>query len=708
MRSASPASVRSGCASKPRRRSRPRRHGCRRRGRAGAPITFDGSSLLALEVRDVSLEAGEPTARRWSMPGSCASACASCRCFPAMSGLPAPRSPTPASWRRRCPRRTASDWTAALRNDEGLIDPDRVVEACSAGPPRARRGASRDRRTASTWTMSRFVLPEDGRIGSDHGSSARRFPEAGPGKLAFLRRSRDRRPRRDARRFGGARSGFAAHQRCSTSQSAAAGAAEPASRRRTGQRRAEPPRRDRPQAFRQRRDRRRAGSRLAGGADAARIPALDLGSARRPFRQLDFAGQRSSPARTRSRSTGSTSPVGRTISNFNGAVGPKPPSGEAGEEPAYRYRTVSSSATLAPDGSPEPALDFTTGVSGVYLTGRATAGRRRDRDQERRAARRSARPRSISSTGKAPGIAAAPSRCTTCRSRMSSSCGRGLRRARRGSGCWRTCSAAGSPTAAPVQVEPGRLGNGVPLSPEEVFGRFAIEGTRFDTAGLIPPVRDAVGVVDFRGNDVDIALSSGTVFLPSGRTVAASNGTLTDQEGQPAAGDRRARHRRRRRRAGRRRTRLLRSDQRHALHRPGARRLLRRRFRAMSRPTFRCRRASTPSKLDWLVALDYKDLSMAKPIDGQMVTEADGTITVDPDKAVISAKAKLNGVAGRDRRWSSRSATAAAERERMVSARPRRQGARSARAGHFATGVGHRSRSSSTCRARQAARSRPI
>ncbi|TIO51672.1 MAG: hypothetical protein E5X98_22805, partial [Mesorhizobium sp.] len=52
-------------------------------------------------------------------------------------------------------------------------------------------------------------------------------------------------------------------------------------------------------------------------------------------------------------------------------------------------------------------------------------------------------------------------------------------------------------------------------------------GSRFDTAGRIPPIRDAVGVVAFHGNDVDITLSSGSVFLPSGRTVAASGGTLT-------------------------------------------------------------------------------------------------------------------------------------------------------------------------------------
>ena len=49
-------------------------------------------------------------------------------------------------------------------------------------------------------------------------------------------------------------------------------------------------------------------------------------------------------------------------------------------------------------------------------------------------------------------------------------------------------------------------------------------------------------------------------------------------------------------------------------------------------------------RLNWLVALSYKDLSIAKPIDGQMVSEAEGTITVEKTQAVIAAKAKLSGV----------------------------------------------------------------
>ncbi|TIV14139.1 MAG: hypothetical protein E5V95_31500, partial [Mesorhizobium sp.] len=55
-------------------------------------------------------------------------------------------------------------------------------------------------------------------------------------------------------------------------------------------------------------------------------------------------------------------------------------------------------------------------------------------------------------------------------------------------------------------------------------------------------------------------------------------------------------------------------------------------------------RGMDTSKLDWLVSLDYQDLSLAKSFEDQTVTEADGSITVGPKQAVISAEAKLNGI----------------------------------------------------------------
>ena len=68
----------------------------------------------------------------------------------------------------------------------------------------------------------------------------------------------------------------------------------------------------------------------------------------------------------------------------------------------------------------------------------------------------------------------------------------------------------------------GRFGDARPFTADEVSGHFEIFGTRFDTAGEIPPVRDANGTVDFGGTDVTIRLSSGTAYMPSGRTVDAA------------------------------------------------------------------------------------------------------------------------------------------------------------------------------------------
>jgi hypothetical protein len=77
-----------------------------------------------------------------------------------------------------------------------------------------------------------------------------------------------------------------------------------------------------------------------------------------------------------------------------------------------------------------------------------------------------------------------------------------------------------------ISMAPGRIGDGVPMRREEMSGEFVVRGTRFDIAGRMPPMRDGNGSVRFDGEDVTIALDSGTVFMPGGRTVDASAGVL--------------------------------------------------------------------------------------------------------------------------------------------------------------------------------------
>jgi hypothetical protein len=191
-------------------------------------------------------------------------------------------------------------------------------------------------------------------------------------------------------------------------------------------------------------------------------------------------------------------------------------------------------------------------------------------------------------------------------------------------------------------VVPGRLGNGVPLGHDEVFGRFELEGARFDVTGEIPPVRDAVGIVAFQGNDVAVSLSSGTAFMDSGRIVHASAGTLTIKDAYKdevnGALDLHVEG-----------TADAIAELASAEPIDGMRQI------GMSADDFSGEASGTikalvpifgdqdPNELGWQVALDFKNLALSKPIDGQALSEAEGNIVVDPEKAVIKAKAKLNG-----------------------------------------------------------------
>lgn len=191
-------------------------------------------------------------------------------------------------------------------------------------------------------------------------------------------------------------------------------------------------------------------------------------------------------------------------------------------------------------------------------------------------------------------------------------------------------------------VSAGRLGNSEPLSAEEVFGYFQLDGTRFDSAGEIPPVRDAFGTVAFEGTDVDIALSQGTAFLPSGRNVAATDGTLKIRKAhlRPVIGK---------------------LDIKIAGDAAAVAELSEfKPFDALRDLEFGpddlsgqvtgsifsevpLSRTENPRQLDWRVELDYQDLSIAAPIDGHLVSQAEGTLVVTPDKALIKADTRLDG-----------------------------------------------------------------
>lgn len=334
--------------------------------------------------------------------------------------------------------------------------------------------------------------------------------------------------------------------------------------------------------------------------------------------------------------------VGRNSLDFNGAFGPKPAAADASEPPLYRYELVSTRTIAAPEESPEKALPFGLKVSGVFdpvsrVLSADEIGIRSDSGEAAGTARVDLE------EGKAPGIAMALDvqgmQVSHFKQLWPFFAGPKARQ-------WVFNHVFGGTVRASrieMMVQPGRIGDGVPLSNEEIFARFEIDDTRFDTAGLIPPVRDASGVVEVRGNDVDLSIVSGVSYLPSGRQVQASNATMAVRSFnvQPVIGklemdiagsaDAVAE--------------LATYEPINVLGRAGLKpEELSGTVRGHVSADVPLQKGVDPKTLKWLVSLDFDGLSVDRPFEGQVLTEAKGSITVDPFKASLQATGKLNGM----------------------------------------------------------------
>ncbi|TGQ73109.1 MAG: hypothetical protein E5V49_01670 [Mesorhizobium sp.] len=591
-----------------------------------ARITLDSSSFVALQVSDVSLKTGDgkPMADAGRVRFGI-------RLVPLLRGevrLTSARISDARIVTAAMP--SGGDWTAQLRNEDGLIDPEKLSDALFSNINHALDGIREESLQRIDLHNVEFVLPGTGMVKSITVADAK-VVQSGPNGLELSSRA-DVDGKAVTLAASAARD---AATRRVTSLNATVDVAESAG---------------------------------AATADGGKMGVLTL-----KLNGSQGAGDTASRLTAALSSTGSALDLGtrgvlpadvdlnatllygsnkvqvdrlllktgRSTFDFAGSIGPKP--GVSGEEPAYRYDLTSDGSTLAPSESPEPALTFLSRVAGVYRT------QSHKLVAEQIALRSGTGGEALGTAtvefveGKAPGVSVAFNVHDMPVSHVKQLWPWFSARNAR---LWVLDNLFGGRVVEAnlqYQVVPGRMGNGVPLSADEVFGRFQIEGSRFDTAGRIPPIRDAVGVVAFHGNDVDISLSSGTVFMASGRTVAASNGTLTVKAANhpPVVGS---------------------LDIDVAGEAPAVAEL------ASYEPINAMRhvgflpddlsgnvtghvKADIPlqsgvdtSKLDWLVSLDYTGLSLAKPFEGQTVSDADGSVTIDPEKAVISAKASLNGI----------------------------------------------------------------
>lgn len=335
--------------------------------------------------------------------------------------------------------------------------------------------------------------------------------------------------------------------------------------------------------------------------------------------------------------------VERSTLSFSGLISPNAVD-HADDRPAYDFRIIGSPLTIAPLESPEPALtaiariagwispdgqrivandiNVTTGQGEVIGTGAMEIV-----------------------PGKSPGISLA-----LAVSRLSVGHAKNI---------WPFFAAPAARTWALnnvfgglvensrllYRIAPGRLGDGIPLSSEEVSGHFEVKGTRFDVAGSIPPMRDTNGSIDFAGTDVDIALDSGTIFTEGGRMLDARNGTLLIRDAHipPLIGDVDVE---------------IDGSAAAVTEVAGYDPINLSRYLPISPDGISGTAsgrvlASIPlddsissDDLDWHLQLDYEGLSLAEPYEGQRIEDAKGTIVADPEQADFVAEAKLNGIRG--------------------------------------------------------------
>ncbi|MGB6119786.1 MAG: DUF3971 domain-containing protein [Mesorhizobium sp.] len=330
---------------------------------------------------------------------------------------------------------------------------------------------------------------------------------------------------------------------------------------------------------------------------------------------------------------------GRSRFVFHGAVGPQPDADDG--KPAYRFELVSDGSRLAPDISLEPAIMAYARVAGhidpqaAQLVASEISVRTDSGSASGSALVRFA-------AGKSPGIdfellagdmpvayakqiwpwfAAPPARSWVHDNLF----GGWVHNAR-----------------LSLSVPPGRLGDGIPLNDHEMNGHFEIDATRFDLAGQLPAVREGKGAVDILGSKAMIKLAAGRLYLPEDRTVDISDGTFDiSRGGRPYV-------------SGELDIRVSGSaDAVAAL--------------AGYEPINALRQTPiTPGDLSgqvsgqvkahvplekafngdrtWDVALNFSGLAIAKPIEGQSISAASGTINIDTRFATVEAKASMNGM----------------------------------------------------------------
>ncbi|MBZ9600968.1 YhdP family protein [Phyllobacterium chamaecytisi] len=182
-----------------------------------------------------------------------------------------------------------------------------------------------------------------------------------------------------------------------------------------------------------------------------------------------------------------------------------------------------------------------------------------------------------------------------------------------------------------------------PLEDNEVQVDFNVADAGFDIIGELPAVRNAAGKISVRGAYTTISLEKGSSITPANREVKIVDGKLVIPWGPQrpvlsdldlnVVGDASAV------------SEFIGFKPINGLKNlPFAPEDIKGDVKAHVLVTFPVTRHAPDGSLKWSADMQLSNVSIAKKIDGQTITDADGTLSVNQDEARIEATAQVNGI----------------------------------------------------------------
>lgn len=325
--------------------------------------------------------------------------------------------------------------------------------------------------------------------------------------------------------------------------------------------------------------------------------------------------------------------------SFNGAVGPEPR--RDGANARYRFELVSDASRLAIPES-EDEIEIETRIAGTFDPLERLL-HLSDIDLRSGAGRVAGRAGIDFVPGKSPGVSLALNargmEIDDAKAIWPIFAAPGARR-------WAVAHVDGGRIetgSIRLETEPGRFGDGIPFT-DEVSGTFAISGASVAVGGELPLLQDSAGELRFRGDRLDVAVTSTRAQLESGKWVAGKDASFSMDitRGKPLVGN------------------LVvdvDADADAALefaslkpidagrHLDFAPSDVSGHVAGRVQAQFPINEDGRDIPVGFDVELDVADVALAQPFQGQTVSEAYGTVRVRPSHAEINADARLNGVA---------------------------------------------------------------